>query len=110
MTPYINLKLKRRKGRQKKKPVYKLQPFTPITSKRKSFMIFSSMVIPSSRKTKPFVQRLAKELDTINTRATIGSKRQVARTSIGTTIETGNTVFKKRDYIHQIAYKAMPYK
>jgi len=108
ITPYINLKLKRRKGRHKKKPVYKLQPFSPITSKRKSFMLFSSLVRPSSRKTKPFIQRLSKELDAINTIAS--AKRQGSRTQTSTVSEVGGNLFKKRDYLHQIAYKAIPYK
>ena len=71
-------------------------------------MLFSSLVRPSSRKAKPFIQRLSKELDTINTMAS--TKRQGSRTQMGTTSEVGGNLFKKRDYLHQIAYKAIPYK
>ena len=91
--------------------MYKLQPLTPMSSKRKAFIRFSSIVMPSSRKTKPFIQRVAKELDTINNIAVSSAKRSINRTvGGGVNIESSNTVFKKRDYIHQIAYKAIPYK
>jgi len=75
--------------------------------------MFSSIVMPSSRKGKPFQQRVAKELESINNIAIASTKRSANRIggfSTVSNIEVANNVFKKRDYIHQMAYKSMPYK
>ena len=99
--PYVKLKPKKRRGRRKKKvKIMRVNPIDRFTSKRKAFMMFSSLFKGINRQKKNFISRLENELESIYTNSLKRSQTGVTKLPI----------IDKKDQLHKSAYKYKPYK
>ncbi len=99
-TPFIGLKTRRR--RRGKRVVIKLVPFSQNRGERRSFVRLSNALRVSGAVSKPFVDRLERELEVFALNS--GSSTGVASGS------SSNVIRDKRDEVHKLAYSARPYR
>lgn len=99
--PYVKLKPKKRRGRRKKKvKIMRVNPIDRFTSKRKAFIMFSSLFKGINRQKKHFMSRLENELESIYTNSLKRNQTGVTKLPI----------IDKKDQLHKSAYKYKPYK
>jgi len=99
-TPYIKVKPKKSRNRNKINKALLVHPIDRISSKRKAYINFFSFFKGSKNKKKPFIPQLETEFESIYV-----STGKYTQSSTNKPI-----LIEKRDALHQSAYKYIPYK
>ena len=100
-TPFIGLKTRRR--RRGKRVIVKLAPLERDRGERRSFIALSNTLQISGAASKPFVDRLERELEVLAAKATPGASK--LKTQVGV-----SAIRDKRNEIHKLAYFSRPYR
>ena len=99
-TPYIKVKPKKSRNRNKMNKALLVHPIDQISSKRKAYINFFSFFKGSKNNKKSFIPQLETEFESIYL-------------SISKSIQSSTNkpiLIEKRDTLHQSAYKFIPYK
>ncbi len=100
-TPFIGLKTRRR--RRGKRVIVKLAPLERNRGERRSFIALSNTLHISGAASKPFVDRLERELEVLATKSSVGVNK--LKTQVGV-----SAIRDKRNEIHKLAYFSRPFR
>ncbi len=100
-TPFIGLKTRRR--RRGKRLIIKLGPLERNRGERRSFIALSNILQTSGAVSKPFVDRLERELEVLAVKSGFISNELKNQSG-------ASTILDKRNETHKLAYSSMPYR
>ena len=97
-TPFVRLKMVRRRGRRRKRPYVKIAPLSRDRGERSSFVSLSNVLKLSDTKAKCFIDRLESELENVAIKAVSSKFRS----------KDQSTLCENRNEVHKLAFYALP--